>query len=94
MQIDLLVAEVKRLANDAVGGFEAVVAHAHHPGVEVDAGGFVNGGQHQMVEMVDHDLSGALGPGGREGTAITPRRASSSIWASVRPTSRRIGRVS
>lgn len=51
VQIDLLVAEAKGDAPLA----EAFELHAQHARVEIDGGVGLRGGQHQVVEVVDHE---------------------------------------
>ncbi len=51
VQIDLLVAEAKGDAPLT----EAFELHAQHARVEIDGGVGLRGGQHQVVEVVDHE---------------------------------------
>src|ERR1700761_7113078 len=51
MQIDLLIAEAKR----DTPGAEGLQLHLHDLRVELRRGFCIGAGQHQMVEMVDHE---------------------------------------
>jgi hypothetical protein len=63
MQVDLLVAEAKRLPPLA----EALVVHAQHVDVEAHAGGLVGSGEDEVVEVIDHRDSAI----GREAAAAS-----------------------
>src|SRR5215217_8085079 len=50
MQVDLLIAELECLA----AGAEGLQCHAKVLNVEAHACGLISGGQHQVVEVIDH----------------------------------------
>jgi hypothetical protein len=50
VNVDLLLLEAQR---EATAG-ECLQLHAKHAGIKIDAGGTINGGKHQVDEMIDH----------------------------------------
>src|SRR5690606_31005549 len=64
VQVDLLLAEDEGAALDGRrAAHKGLEPHAQCIDVEADAGLLVGGGQYEVVEMVDHRASPALGSG-------------------------------
>ena len=69
MDVDLLVAEAQRVP----AARERFQAHAEHARVEVDAGRCIDGGEHQVVEVVDQDGGACAAPAAAASSRIALR---------------------
>jgi hypothetical protein len=66
VQVDLLQAEAQRVAlHRRRAADEGLELHAEHAGVEVHAGLAARGGQHEVVQVVDHGRQRGVARNGR-----------------------------